>query len=175
MDLLAEQPAHAISLREVARRAGVSHNAPYHHFGDRAQLLKVLAERSMADLVADQRRAVAGVTDATAVIRALGWAYIDFALRRPHAFAAIYDPEICVPGAPTPTMAPLIAEMEESAARAARVLVPEAGAEQVAALAAAMWGSVHGLAQLGMAGHLAEGECAAALDVLVAGWGGRHG
>ena len=45
LSLLETQPAARISLREVARRAGVSHNAPYHHFGDRAALLHTLGVR----------------------------------------------------------------------------------------------------------------------------------
>lgn len=171
MELLAQQPAHSISLREVARRAGVSHNAPYHHFGDRTQLLKVLAEKSMAELVARQRRCAEHGSDPVAHARAVGWEYIDFALTRPHAFAAIYDPEICIPGAPTSTMAPLIEEMEQILDDVAHRLSPNVATEERAALAAAIWASVHGLAQLGMAGHLERDACAAALDVLVDGWG----
>lgn len=51
MQLLERMPAAEISLREVARAANVSHNAPYHHFSDRLGLLKAIAERSMADLL----------------------------------------------------------------------------------------------------------------------------
>src|SRR6187399_2462310 len=58
MQLLVDKTAQDISLREVARAADVSHNAPYHHFSDRRGLLKVLAERSMADLVAAVRDAI---------------------------------------------------------------------------------------------------------------------
>ena len=57
MQLLERMPAADISLREVARAADVSHNAPYHHFSDRLGLLKAIAERSMADLLAQVRNA----------------------------------------------------------------------------------------------------------------------
>lgn len=168
MELLAEQPAQAISLREVARRAGVSHNAPYHHFGDRTQLLKALAERSMADLVAGQQAVVDATPDPHARARALAEDYVTFATSRPHAFAAIYDPTICVPGSPTATMAPLIEHEERLLAETARALHPSAPDEQVAAYAAAMWGAAHGLAELGRAGHLPPRACSAAIDMLFA-------
>ena len=58
LDLLETTSAAKISLREVARRAGVSHNAPYHHFGDRAALLGALGVRGMAALLAAQEEAV---------------------------------------------------------------------------------------------------------------------
>ena len=173
MALLAEQPAGSISLREVARRAGVSHNAPYHHFGDRTQLLKVLAERSLAELVAAER-AVGARDDLSPLARAREFAtvYLDFALDRPHAFAAIYDPTICIPGAPTATMAPLIDEIEALLAQLAADLRPELSGAALAEFAAALWGLAHGLAELGRAGHLsAEASRAAltrAIDDLVA-------
>jgi len=163
MALLAEQPAASISLREVARRAGVSHNAPYHHFGDRTQLLKVLAERSMADLVAGQRAIEEKGLEPREQALRLGLDYIDFALDRPHAFAAIYDPTICVPGSPTETMAPLIEEQEQILYRAAKAMMPEAGEQELQARVASLWGIAHGLAELGRAGHLPPEACRAAL------------
>ena len=69
MQLLAEKPAQEISLREVARAANVSHNAPYHHFADRNGLLKAIAERSMADLLALVRKAIAESPDPRAALR----------------------------------------------------------------------------------------------------------
>ncbi|MGA4507912.1 TetR/AcrR family transcriptional regulator [Propionibacteriaceae bacterium G1746] len=166
MELLDEQPAQAISLREVARRAGVSHNAPYHHFGDRTQLLKVLAERSMADLLARQLRVADAHPDPRAGARAVAEDYVDFALTRPHAFAAIYDPTICVPGRPTETMAPLIAREEQLVAEIARALHPTYSPDQVEASASAMWGAAHGIAELGRAGHLTREQCMASIAVL---------
>lgn len=163
MELLAEQPAATISLREVARRAGVSHNAPYHHFGDRTQLLKVLAERSMSDLVARQLAIESERLDPRERALRLGLDYIDFALERPHAFAAIYDPTICVPGSPTDTMAPLIEEQEQILYRAAKRMLAGASEAQLQARVASLWGIAHGLAELGRAGHLAPDACRAAL------------
>ena len=111
--LLETQPASRISLREVARRAGVSHNAPYHHFGDRAALLGALGVRAMADLLAAQERAVAGQTGTVERLRALGAAYVGYAADHPQAFALVFDPEYCAAGEPSEEMAPLITRNEE--------------------------------------------------------------
>jgi AcrR family transcriptional regulator len=43
-ELLAEEGVHALSLRKMAQRAGVSHNAPYMHFADREAVLVAIAE-----------------------------------------------------------------------------------------------------------------------------------
>lgn len=100
LGLLTEQSATSLSLREVARRAGVSHNAPYHHFGDRNGLLKRISERSMRRLVDAQVAARAAAAGPEARLIAVGLAYVTFAAEHPHAFAAVFDPEICAPASP---------------------------------------------------------------------------
>lgn len=163
MRLLREKPAAMIGLREVARAAGVSHNAPYHHFSDRRGLLKVLAERSMAELLDSVRTEVGGSREPDEVLRRGGAAYIRFATEHPHAFEVIYDPTVCVPGAPTETMAPLIAELERLLSEA----VDRAGLETETGTVSA-WGLMHGLGTLAAAGHItpqqAQGAYSHGLD-----------
>lgn len=171
MDLLREHPPAALSLREVARRAGVSHNAPYHHFGDRRQLLKRVAERSMADLLAAQRAASEAAVDPADRLLAVAVAYVEYAARHPHPFSAIYDPEICVPGAPTETMAALIEENEALVARAVGEAWGEADLE---ARTAGVWAAAHGVATLAVAGHLTAAQARSALRAVLAGAGARH-
>ena len=48
--LVAESGLAGLSMREVARRAGVSHQAPYHHFADKAAIVAALVERGFAML-----------------------------------------------------------------------------------------------------------------------------
>ena len=148
MQLLEEKPAQEISLREVARAANVSHNAPYHHFADRNGLLKAIAERSMADLLALVQKAIAASPDPRAALHDGGAAYIRFAVEHPHAFDAIYDPTVCVPGSPTATMAPLIDGLEEALGRAALGAGMDRPEDAVG-----FWGLVHGLGTLCAAGH----------------------
>jgi AcrR family transcriptional regulator len=84
LGLLEERAAHELSLREVARRAGVSHAAPYRHFDDREQLLAALAEHAFAEL----ERRLHGADSVTAAARA----YLDFALDHRARFRLMFDP-----------------------------------------------------------------------------------
>lgn len=167
MQLLERMPAAEISLREVARAANVSHNAPYHHFSDRLGLLKAIAERSMADLLEQVRVATESAsTPPEAALTAGGGAYIRFAVEHPHAFDAVYDPTVCIPGSPTATMAPLIDGLEVVLAQAAVAAGLDRPTDAVA-----LWGLIHGLGTLAAAGHFtldaALATYAAALDRLL--------
>src|SRR6476661_7836823 len=157
LDLLETTSAAKISLREVARRAGVSHNAPYHHFGDRAALL------------AAQEEAVAAADGTVEKVRALGLAYVSYAAAHPQAFALVFDPDYCAAGAPSAEMAPLIARNEELLGSLVGQLVQEPGYEgrDPMALSAALWSTVHGMAQLITLGHLPVEAAQPALDALV--------
>ncbi|QIM19486.1 TetR/AcrR family transcriptional regulator [Leucobacter coleopterorum] len=162
MQLLERMPASEISLREVARAANVSHNAPYHHFSDRRGLLKVLAERSMADLVAQVREGVATAGSIRDAMRAGSSAYISFAVNRPYAFQVIYDPTVCIPGAPSEQMAPLIQELEHILASIAL----QAGFDSPTDVQA-LWGLVHGLGTLSAAGHFSLNDALTAADAML--------
>lgn len=170
LSLLATQPAAKISLREVARIAGVSHNAPYNHFGDRAALLHALGVRAMRELLEAQERAVETEVDPVARVRALGTAYVTYAADHPQAFALVFDPEYCPPGEPDADMAPLIARNEELLGAEVAALVRQPGFEgrDPGALAAGMWATVHGMAVLVMLGHLPREVAEPALAALVA-------
>lgn len=89
--------ADAVSLRNVQRRAGVSHSAAYRHFADRAALLTAIAEHA-AEQMADRMRSAIAATDprhsgaerARARFRATGAAYLDFALAEPGLFTVAF-------------------------------------------------------------------------------------
>ncbi|MDN4641812.1 TetR/AcrR family transcriptional regulator [Agreia sp. PsM10] len=170
LDLMRTTGHTELSLREVARVAGVSHNAPYHHFGDRTALLKRLSERSMAELLDSLTRAQADLapTDSPrAHLVAVGAAYIEYAARYPERFRIIYDPAVCVPGSPSAEMAPLIAAVEDILARVTSATIPTASRETVVALTTGVWGAVHGLAELVVAGHITLDETRPALAALL--------
>lgn len=169
LELLETTSAAKISLREVARRAGVSHNAPYHHFGDRAALLGALGVRGMAALLAAQEEAVAAATGAVAKVQALGLAYVRHAAAHPQAFSLVFDPDYCAAGAPSAEMAPLIARNEDLLAGLVADLVQQPGYEgrDPMALAAALWSTVHGMATLITLGHLPAEAAEPALTALV--------
>ncbi|MGB3437646.1 MAG: TetR/AcrR family transcriptional regulator [Actinophytocola sp.] len=89
---LAEHGAGGVSLRAVARRAGVSHAAPKHHFGDRAGLLTAVAVDGFERLTGALLRADTGDTDAIDRIAALGSAYLDFGIANPAVFELMFNP-----------------------------------------------------------------------------------
>lgn len=177
LEMLETTKATGLSLREVARRAGVSHNAPYHHFQDRADLLAAAGEEAMRRFLAAQRHAYDAAPDPREALVAMGVAYVEWAVAHPGAFGVIYDPEICHPDSPSPAMAPLIAENERLLHEATAAAFPEAGEARGHALEAALWATVHGLADLVVAGHLPATAIRPALEAVTgpmpADWTGR--
>ncbi len=85
----------SLTLREVARQAGVSHNAPYHHFADKAELVVALTVDGFQTLERALRSAYEQ-TEGTAMARtlAIGGAYLRFALDNPAVFRLLFRPEL---------------------------------------------------------------------------------
>lgn len=94
-DLIREGGVGAVSLREVARRVGVSHAAPAHHFGNKAGLLTAFAAEGFRLLRDHLATAVAadGTADAASGFSRVGVAYVEFAVRHPSHFAVMFRPE----------------------------------------------------------------------------------
>jgi AcrR family transcriptional regulator len=138
-DLVADRGADGISLRELAREAGVSHAAPAHHFTDRRGLFTALAAQGWRMLAA----ALAGARP-DFIEAAL--AYVRFALDHPGHYAVMFDHSLVDPDDPD-----LKAAQNAAGAELARgvgtLKDPRAKADpQSAALAA--WSLVHGFAML---------------------------
>lgn len=86
VEVIAESGPAALSLRDLARRAGVSHAAPAHHFGDKAGLLTALAVQGF-DLLADALRGAEDLLSA-------GVAYVDFAVGHRAHFDVMFRPDL---------------------------------------------------------------------------------
>jgi AcrR family transcriptional regulator len=87
---LVEHGRAAISLRAVARRAGLSHASPKYHFGDRSGLLTAIATEGFHTLARDLSQV--HEADARQQLAALGRAYIDFGLSHPALFELMFTP-----------------------------------------------------------------------------------
>lgn len=157
--LIDEAGIGALSLREVARKADVSHNAPYHHFKDRGSLLAALAEDGFAALAREMADARAAAPDARARLEACGLAYIRFALKSPARFKLMFRPELTGPDAQA-----AVAQSSTPALDTLTRAIVEAQADGLAPagdpkpLVLTCWSAVHGLASLWLDGPLARAQ-----------------
>lgn len=143
-EILDEQGVAELSLREAARRAGVSHNAPYRHFADRDSLLAALAAEGFAQL--GQALEAGGAQGP----RARGEAYVRYALEHPQRFRLMFGGLVRIDAHPA-----LRAAADRTYAGLVRAFEPVAGSQAAPTAAAAAWSLVHGLAQLLLDGHFA--------------------
>src|SRR5665213_933928 len=84
-----EGPA-ALSLRAVAREAGVSPAAPYHHFKDKCELLNAVAQQGWMELGAAVSRARAKAPGPREALSEIGVAYVCFARENPALYRIMY-------------------------------------------------------------------------------------
>lgn len=153
LEILRRDGAAALSLREVARHAGVSHQAPYHHFPSKSHLLAALACEGFA-LLGDELEQVQGrAADMVSKAQRTGVHYVTFAARNPERFRLMFGAEIGS-RAPYP-------ELQAAAGRVFSLLVrpfgivpaPEPrGAPDDIVLT--LWSLVHGLAALVVDGQV---------------------
>ena len=147
-DELAARGVEGFSLRQVAKRAGVSHAAPAHHFGDAAGLLTALAAEGFRQFLAAQSaREARAAPDAASQLVAAGLGYVDFALARPALFRLLWQSE-------RPDFGN--AELGRAARAAFQHLVDQvmAAGGRSTADEAAVWAMAHGLADLLASGRL---------------------
>jgi AcrR family transcriptional regulator len=91
ISLISEVGPAGFTLREVARRAEVSHNAPYRHFRDKGALLAEVAAQGYKELAKAMTQAADRQEDALEALKQAGLAYVSFALRRPEHFTVMFD------------------------------------------------------------------------------------
>src|SRR3984885_12019312 len=148
MELLEESGETALSLRAVARRAGVSPAAPYRHYADREALVSAVAAIGYQELA--ERLAAAHPSPSTPEqLASVAVAYVTFALERPALFRIMFG-EPCDRDNDE-RVAATVAVSQYVRAIVERTF-PEADTE---ALATAVWALVHGLAFLHLDGKLA--------------------
>ena len=87
--IVARDGVEHLSLREVARRLGISHQTPYRHFKSRDHLLADLAQRAYHDFARVLERA-AHIPDPDVALAAMGRAYLDYAAREPLSYRLMF-------------------------------------------------------------------------------------
>jgi AcrR family transcriptional regulator len=138
-----------LSLRDLARRAGVSHAAPAHHFGDKIGLLTAIAIDGF-DLLADELNAAFATTGSFLEV---GVAYVGFAVRHRAHFEVMFRPELL--SAADPALAAARLRSREALYGSLGSVPLDARTDALGAGVAA-WALVHGLATLYLDGNLPE-------------------
>jgi AcrR family transcriptional regulator len=147
VSLIEEHGVAGLSLREAARRVGVSHAAPYRHFADKNALLIALAEQGFSWLIASAEAAMAAAPDATAALLAYGRQYVRFALRHPVHFRVMFTGAFPKGDLMLPAGVRAYQLLFEAAERAS----PGVDAH---AVALSSWSAAHGLANLLLDGRV---------------------
>ena len=149
--LLEQEGEGALALRRIARDAGVSHAACYHHFDGREALLRGLAARGFERFGAALRDAAAGRQGLEGFLET-GVAYVGFAARRPALFRLLFGPESAERQG-HPEVAAAARAAFDGLLHGAQAAGPGDEAE-VRRRALAAWALVHGLASLLVDGQL---------------------
>ena len=144
--LEAEGPA-ALSLRAVAREAGVSPAAPYHHFKDKTELLEAVAHEGWEAVGQAITAARHSSADPGEALGAIGLAYLHFARDNPALYRLMYDTSR------DRTSMPEHENEEDSGLANVQGALIEAGADPTDELelqlaTVASWCAVHGLAEM---------------------------
>jgi AcrR family transcriptional regulator len=145
--ILEAEGASALSLRAVAREAGVSPAAPYHHFKDKTELLEAVAHEgweTLGEAIAEARRSS---SDAGEALGAIGLAYLHFARDNPALYRLMYATSR------DRTSMPEHAKEEDSGLANVQGALVAAGADpndelELQLATVASWCAVHGLAEM---------------------------
>lgn len=160
LEILKTKDAKSISLREVARQAGVSHTAPYRHFDDKAALLAAVAEEGFTEFGIYLQTAVDQANTAPIEsLQATGEAYVRYALEHPTHFRVMFGH--------FPADEPTESSLSKVSQGTFQILVDIITAGQATGvlkagdpklLAIGRWSVVHGLAMLLLDGMLNDAK-----------------
>jgi AcrR family transcriptional regulator len=145
-----------LTLREVARRARLSHAAPGRLFGDLRGMLTAFAVRGFHELARREQEAIAAAPTGSDALAAVGRAYVQFALDEPEAFDLMFREEhldVSDPAYVEATTAALGALFDALKRAFGEGSIRD---EDRTAVAVAAWSLVHGLATLHAGGRLRE-------------------
>ena len=147
--MVTEEGAWKFTLREVARRAGVSHAAPYNHFADKSALLAEVAALGFEALRRDLEEAARRPRSSRQALPAIAVAYVRFGVEHPAHYRLMFGPELAererhpaLQQASDAAFAPLTTVLERG--QAAHEVRPGSVRDQ----ALAAWSLVHGLTTL---------------------------
>ena len=147
VEVIVDKGLHGFSLREVARRAGVSHAAPGYHFGDVRGLLTAVAIEGFETLHGELIRSGAGIDDPIERLKAIGHGYVRVAIEHPAHCEVMFRDDVLSADDPTLAAAGLAAYgvLEDAVAAIARRYNAQLPVQDVARLC---WSTMQGLVEL---------------------------
>ena len=153
VDYIAESGPEGLSFRQIAADAGVSHQAPYHHFGDRDAIfteIALIGFRTFAsELAAPMRRD----EDPDVVIRMLE-RYVSFALTHTGYYRVMFRSDLCKIGESSELQKTADASFDTLIDAVQSIVGASASVNDVRVVATTMWSVAHGLATLLIDGPL---------------------
>jgi AcrR family transcriptional regulator len=183
LDLVAEKDVTNVSLREIARRVGVSHTAPYRHFADKEALLAAVAQEGFQRFKQAIEAAIQSVADPGEQLEMGCLTYIRYAVKHPSRYRIMFGAYGANPEkadrAMVETAKQAYLPLADAIARGQTLGIFRAGNPEQ--MAQTVWALMHGLAMLLIGGQLADsddGEAIASLSrstlhLLVEGLGQR--
>lgn len=150
LELIREKGAREFTLREAARRAGVSHTAPYRHFHDKAELLAAIAEDGFNRLLGAMRVAADKSIEPFHRLQSAGIGYIDFAQDHPEHFSIMFSAELKFSAHPSLKTAADRCFSELVTLIAACSPAPSIPVRSPEIEAIIAWTQVHGIAELAL-------------------------
>jgi AcrR family transcriptional regulator len=156
LEILGETQSLEFSLRELARRAGVSHNAPYKHFADKRELFAAVSAAGFEMLTKRMTREIAGRRDAREQLFAMLRAYIDHGIENPALYSLMFGGYLSGPDRRRPAIE--LEEANKTKALLAEVIIAgglgraiphtSRNERKIAGAILSCWSLVHGLTLL---------------------------
>ncbi|MGW0903062.1 TetR/AcrR family transcriptional regulator [Streptomyces sp. NPDC002853] len=160
VELVLSEGSASVGLREIARRAGVSHGAPRRYFPTHHALLSAIARRGFEDLAVRFEAAAAGMTTPRGELAALARVYVGYGLDKRGMFELMFRHDLLDRAAQASHQPPLresslplfrrltalVARCQDQREAAPRTSGQGQSTPQV--VAAALWSNLHGMAQL---------------------------
>ena len=153
--ILEEQGPRALTLREAARRAGVSHAAPRYHFASLRVFMADCAATGFDELAEQLARAwikAGGDADPDMGLSEMGKAYVLFAMRNRAVFRLMFDRDTYA--APTPILSASGERAYSVLVRGVTALDPTVSQDRISFAVATLWSLVHGFATLTLEGKI---------------------
>jgi AcrR family transcriptional regulator len=150
---IADSGPDGLSFRQIAADAGVSHQAPYHHFGDRSAIFSEIALQGFRKFTAVMSAPAHVDEDPNLVVR-MCERYVEFALANKGHFRVMFRADLCHMDESPETQRAADDAFGTLLQAVGEILGPSASIEEIRVQATAMWSVAHGLATLLIDGPL---------------------